>query len=432
MAGLVYAIPMRILHIIQRYWPAQGGAETHFAELSRRLAADGHDVTVLTTDALDFELFWEPGRRRIAAREDSWQGVRILRFPVRHLPLARWGYPAWRRGLWLLSHLPWPPPSTLAWLSRMTPYVPELWRWLSITPESFDRVAGMTICFEPLLEAGLRFARRRGIPFVAYPLTHLGVGPAPGKDAISSFYTMRHQVATVLASDAAVMQTPTEARFYQQRGLSAGQAVVAGPGIDPAATLGGHGDRARRMLGLRGPIVLVLGTLSYDKGSIHVVEAANRLWQQGYELELVLAGNPVAAFRRYLEQLPNPVRQRLHVLGPVDEQTKRDLLAAADLLAMPSRTDSFGIVYLEAWLYQKPVIGCRAWGIEDVIRHGEDGLLVSFGDVDALAAAIAYLLDHPQQAQAMGVRGSAKVYAYHTWAHKYAITRDLYARLVGE
>ncbi|MCS7226993.1 MAG: glycosyltransferase, partial [Gloeomargarita sp. SKYB31] len=197
---------MRILHIIQRYWPARGGAEIHLHEISARLAAEGHRVTVATTDALDFELFWDPSRRWIREPEGYQDGVRILRFPVRHLPFPQLAYPAWRRLLWILSALRPIPVSLIQRLARYTPWVPDLWRWLDQTDEPFDLVAGMTICFEPLLEAGLRFARRRGIPFVIYPLTHLGAGPQPGVDALSRFYTMRHQVALVRASDAVVAQ----------------------------------------------------------------------------------------------------------------------------------------------------------------------------------------------------------------------------------
>ena len=64
------------------------------------------------------------------------------------------------------------------------------------------------------------------------------------------------------------------------------------------------------------------------------------------------------------------------------------MLAAADVFAMPSRTDSFGIVYLEAWLYRLPVIAARTWGMSDVVRNGEDGLLVPFGDVSVLAQTL--------------------------------------------
>jgi glycosyltransferase involved in cell wall biosynthesis len=98
---------------------------------------------------------------------------------------------------------------------------------------------------------------------------------------------------------------------------------------------------------------------------------------------------------------------------------------------MPSRTDSFGIAYLEAWLYQKPVIGANAWGIGDVITHGQDGLLAPFGHVEALAESMVQLLDHPDRRAMMGRNGEQKVYQSHTWEHKYAIVHKLYQELVA-
>jgi len=422
---------LRALHLIQRFYPVAGGAEAHLGEISARLVAEGHQVTVATTDALDFELFWDPSRRRIPEPEGWRGGVRILRFPVRHLPFPQLAYPAWRRLLWILSHLRPVPVGVLQWLSRYTPWVPDLRRWLEQTDEPFDLVAGMTICFEPLMEAGLRFARRRGIPFVAYPLTHLGAGPRPGADALSRFYTMRHQVALVRASDAVVAQTPTERAFYIQQGVPPERILVAGPGVNPKDVLGGDGARFRARHGIQGTLVASISNLSYDKGTFHLVEAVRRLRQQGNEVSLALAGSPLQPFRRYWERLPLEARQGICVLGPVSDEEKRDLLDACDIFAMPSRTDSFGIVYLEAWLYQKPVIGARTWGVTDVIQHGEDGLLVSFGDVDALAEAIATLANRPGLREAMGQRGEQKVYALHTWDRKYPLIRDLYLHLVG-
>lgn len=125
------------------------------------------------------------------------------------------------------------------------------------------------------------------------------------------------------------------------------------------------------------------------------------------------------------------MRARVRVLGVVSEQEKHDLLAAADLLAMPSRTDSFGIVYLEAWLAGKPVIGARVWAMDEVIADGVDGLLVPFGDPAATAKAIAGLLADPTRRAQMGAAGRAKVLARYTWDHAYAQVRDAYARLTA-
>ncbi len=421
--------PMRILHIIQRYWPARGGAETHMEELSSRLASEGCRVTVATTDAWDFELLWDPHHRRIGQREDEHRGVRILRFPVRHLPGSPLTYSAWRRWLWFLSALRPVPTSILSRLARFTPWVPDLWRWLRSTKEPFDLVAGMTIGFEPLLEAGLRFAQKRRIPFVVYPLTHLGVGSEPGEDALSRFYTMRHQVAIVRASSGVIAQTPQERAFYMRHEVPEERIIVVGPGVEPSRVLGGNGQRFRERYGIHAPLVASLSTLSFDKGSIHLIEAIRSLWRAGRPIHLVLAGTVLAPFRRYVERLPQADRACLHVLGPLEDQEKRDLLAACDVFAMPSRADSFGIVYLEAWLYRKPVIGARAWGITDVIEDGKDGLLVPFGDVPALAEAIVRLMDHPETRDAMGMRGEQKVYRDHTWDRKYPQVRDLYQRL---
>lgn len=421
---------MHILHIIQRYWPIRGGAEIHLGEISARLAAEGHHVTVATSDALDFELFWHPKSRRFDQQEVWYNDVRVLRFPVRHLPLSSLAYPGLRRLLWILSALRPIPTSILSYIARLTPRMPDLWRWLRQTEEAFDLVAGMTICFEPLLEAGLRYARRRDVPFVAYPLTHLGAGSQPGEDELGRFYTMRHQVELVRQSDAVVAQTPAEKDFYMKKGLASEQIRVVGPGFNPQDVLGGKGQRLRERYHLDEPIVFMLTKMSYDKGVMHTIEAMQRLWYQGYRAHLVLAGDVLDTFQKYYDRLTSSIKDRILLLGMINEEEKQDLLDAGDFLVMPSRTDSFGIVYLEAWAYGKPVIGARTWGVMDVIRDQKDGLLVPFGDVTALADAIAQLLENPQMAHEMGVRGQHKALTYHTWDQKYPQVRDLYLELV--
>jgi glycosyltransferase involved in cell wall biosynthesis len=98
-------------------------------------------------------------------------------------------------------------------------------------------------------------------------------------------------------------------------------------------------------------------------------------------------------------------------------------------MALPSRVDSFGIAYLEAWAYGQPVIGCQAGGVPDVIDDGQDGLLVPYGDPAALASAIGSLLADPDRRQAMGHRGRTKVEAHYTWDRIYQGLRSIYQEL---
>jgi glycosyltransferase involved in cell wall biosynthesis len=119
-------------------------------------------------------------------------------------------------------------------------------------------------------------------------------------------------------------------------------------------------------------------------------------------------------------------------LGFVSDEEKRDAYAACTVFAMPSRTDTFGIVYLEAWLYDKPVIGAQAGGVPEVIADGVDGYLIRFGDVPALAAHLRALIADPALAARLGQAGHAKVLREHTWGHKIDRLVQLYEQAVAD
>jgi len=86
---------------------------------------------------------------------------------------------------------------------------------------------------------------------------------------------------------------------------------------------------------------------------------------------------------------------------------------------------AFGIVLLEAWQHRKPVIGARAGGIPDVIKHEQNGLLVPFGDAKALAAAIRRLLEEPDWAATLGESGYDRLGQY-AWDRTYATLLEAY------
>ncbi len=72
-------------------------------------------------------------------------------------------------------------------------------------------------------------------------------------------------------------------------------------------------------------------------------------------------------------------------LGYVEEEFKRKIFMSSDILAMPSITDAYGIVYLESWICGKPVIGAKTPVMAEIIRDGIDGYLIKFGDIEELA-----------------------------------------------
>lgn len=89
-----------------------------------------------------------------------------------------------------------------------------------------------------------------------------------------------------------------------------------------------------------------------------------------------------------------------------------DLAAAyqqCDLFVMPSKSEGFGIVFLEAMRYGKPCIGGKHGGTPDVIAHGHSGYLVEYGNVSSLAEAIGLLVDDTELKRQMGLVGKALV-----------------------
>ena len=419
---------MRALHVIARYWPYAGGSEGYFQEISERLVADGHAVTVYATDAWDLEYFWNAGKRRVPSPADLHNGVRIRRFPVRHLPRSQFIYPATRRLMTYLSRVAPLSLPALRLLCRSTPFVPDLPRALSQATERFDLVHCANILLDSLMYSALVFARRTHVPFVATPFLHLG---EPSDGSVRKHYTMAHQLEMLRLADRVFVQTEIEGDFLRHVGVVPERLVLLGMGVDVERASGGDGGRFRQRHGIPGPLVFYVGAQAYDKGTQHLVEAMRTLWARGSVAHLVLAGPVTEPFQQYYDALPQDERARCHLLGAIPEEEKLDLYAAGDVFAMPSRTDSFGIVFLEAWLHGVPVIGARAGGIPGVVEDGRDGYLVRFGDVPALAQRIEELLNDRRLAAALGANGEAKVRAAFTWEKKYAIVRKTYEDLVS-
>ncbi|MCZ7673024.1 MAG: glycosyltransferase [Chloroflexi bacterium] len=107
---------------------------------------------------------------------------------------------------------------------------------------------------------------------------------------------------------------------------------------------------------------------------MHAAQAIRQLQAAGKNIHLVLIGQNTAEFRQFMDKLSTPEQNAIHHLGVLNNAEKHALLNQAQALLLPSRTDSFGLVLLEAWRHAVPVIGARAGGIPDVIDDPENGL----------------------------------------------------------
>ena len=124
-------------------------------------------------------------------------------------------------------------------------------------------------------------------------------------------------------------------------------------------------------------------------------------------------------------------RRRCRFRGVVDEDRLQDFYRSCTVFVAPSLYESFGLVYLEAMRWGKPVIGCRAGGIPEVVRDGETGLLVPPDDPVGLEAAITRLLDDPELRQRLGERAREALATEFSSRRMAERTAAFYAGVLG-
>jgi phosphatidyl-myo-inositol dimannoside synthase len=140
-----------------------------------------------------------------------------------------------------------------------------------------------------------------------------------------------------------------------------------------------------------------------------LITALPRLLTRWPELQLVAVGE--GDDRTWLENLAEErgVSRHVHFLSGLNYAELAACYAACEMFALPSRGEGFGLVYLEAMAFGKPVIGGAHGGAPEVIQDGVTGYLVQHGDAVQLATCIETLLADPAHAREMGARGRKRV-----------------------
>jgi glycosyltransferase involved in cell wall biosynthesis len=392
---------MNVAHFVHRYPPAIGGSEAYFARLGEWLAARGHRVTVFTTTADDLSAFWDRTAKQFPAGTEQRNGVEVRRLPLWHFPL---GHRYVMKALSLVPVARWQ-----ALTVPFSPVVPGLWHFR----ERFDLVHATAFPYSFPLACALRLARRRHVPFFLTPFVHTG-DPHDPNDPTRRAYTTPALIDLARRADRVFVQTEGERCVLSEHGVE--RLTLQGLGVDVASCTGG--DRA--VFGSSVPVIGHLANHSREKGTIDLLEAANVAWEAGAAFELLLAGPRMPAFEAWWRTFTP--RGRVRLLGPLDDKGKRDFFAALDGFALPSRSDSFGLVIPEAWANGVPVVVYDAGGPPWVVRHGVDGLVVRCGDVPALAAALTRL---PHE-RPMGEAGRSRL-AEFDWDSRLSVVADAMA-----
>ena len=161
------------------------------------------------------------------------------------------------------------------------------------------------------------------------------------------------------------------------------------------------------------PEILCIGRLTPAKGQHLLIDAVERLAQQGrrVRLRLVGGGPDEPSLREHAAQIM--MAENVIFEGAVNQDRIRTLYAAADIFCLPSFAEGVPVVLMEAMAMGIACVSTNITGIPELIRNGIDGLLVPPADLDALVDALATLMDDPALRERLGASGRGRILEHY-------------------
>jgi len=170
-----------------------------------------------------------------------------------------------------------------------------------------------------------------------------------------------------------------------------------------------------------GPAIKILytGRLEYRKGTDVLLAAIPLVLQQNPDILFELIGNdPGNSYQnRFKADNPDALLQKVIFSGKVDHEALSQAYRACGIFVAPSRYESFGLIFIEAMSYGKPVIGCNVGGVSEIITNNHNGLFAETGDAQSLADKIIQLVNNDGLRKQMGLNARKTVEDKFTGEH---------------
>jgi D-inositol-3-phosphate glycosyltransferase len=240
------------------------------------------------------------------------------------------------------------------------------------------------------------------------------------------------EAEVVGCSDAILASSADErAQLVRLYGAEPDRVEVVPPGVDHELFAPGDKGSARDALGLgRGPLLLFVGRIQPLKGVDVAIQAAAL---SGPDATLLVVGGPSgvdgeAEHRRLVELVRSlDLDGRVRFVPPQPHGRLATYYRAADVCLVPSRSESFGLVALEAAACGTPVVAAAVGGLQTLVDHGTTGFLVEDRDPAAFASCAAELVADRAMAARMGAGATARAQRY-----SWSITAARLRRLCGD
>jgi len=426
-----------ILYFPTRYFPAISGAEFYIQSVAEILNLKyNYDIHVYTSTAIDFKALREPSRRIIKLGEkyyDNVNNLKITRFPVMYNVLQDEKLKfikkeASYRDLELSDEC-------LIEYLRNGPYLEKfLENMAHPTKISFDLIhTSFLPYFNTILT--LMLGNLTNKPTVCTPFFHFSNPRYLNKN----YFEALHKFDKIIAC------THLEKKILEEKlGIPEEKIKVISMGVDYKKFILPQKQSPKRFNfkqkyfkpnEKKHKMVLFCGYKNYEKGAVSILKAIPYILQKFRKVYFVFIGPSTIAFNRELSKIQKTIHPRVINLTPDNLTGYYDVKKIAafnetDVFLMPSRSDAYGIAFLEAWASGKPVIGANIGATPEVIRDKIDGLLVEFDDFIDIADKVVLLLKKKRLSKNLGLEGRNKVQENFSWDIIAKKTHETYQEII--
>ncbi len=388
---------MKILHVIPSIAKVRGGPSVAVIQMVKSLRKTGVDAEIVTTN--------DNGRMVIDLQ------LRILHeyedVPVR-------------------------------FFSRFSPFVHAVrefdfssdltaWLWQHIRDYDLIHIHGI---FSYPSTIAMAISRLQKVPYINRPFGQLCHWSLQQKRLKKQIYLNLIEKANLCSAEAIHLTSVQEQQELESLSWNLCSFVLP-HGVSPLGVIANAREKLHQMLNipLEVPIILFLSRLHRKKGLDCLIPALSKLHNRNFAFVLAGGGDPEyeAELDRLIQE--NNLSDRTHRLGFVGGEKKDICLQGADLYALTSHSENFGIAVLEALASGTPALVTTGVALSDLVKEKDLGWVVDL-EIEAIANSIQEFLDNPDIAKQKGDRAAQYVAEHYDWKNIALNLKSIYENIL--
>ena len=416
MVGIIGLKQLKVLHILQNYEPSKGGTQFLFKNVSEILVRKFKDeVIIFTTNSM-----FDPGGNRfklIGPEFEILNNVKIYRFPF---------YRFHRGFLKIINKI------LFKILGLNSKYISRkrLGPWAPKLEDSLNNIKCDVICGSSSQYSFMSYGSQRKLNINRKPFVFMGAIHFDNEENIS---LSKHILNNIINSDKYIANTSFERDCLIECGIEPTKIDVIGCGVNINEFGLSHQNEARKHFGIGENefVIGYVGRFAVNKDIKTLIKAFSKNYQVNWRLVLAGGQNEYLGYlKSYIKEYHNNIADKIIFIVDFDDTLKEKIYSSLDLFVCPSYSESFGIVFLEAWASKLPVIGTNIGAIRTIITENYNGRLFAVSNSIQLGDLINYYYKNAEIRIEHGLAGFELIQRNFTWeiiAEKY---RNTYSEAV--